>query len=351
MRERIRYLGACALCALALAWSVPAALAAGGPETVTEGGFTAEISDGAAVITQWNPNLYDWSPVVPTTIGGYPVKKLGDGVFWGSRLDAVTLPEGLEEIGESTFAGSTLSSVRLPESLKVIGKQAFYACKLSGTLHIPASVESIGIYGFSYNQLSAFSVDAGNQSYCSQDGVLFDKSKTTLYNYPTARLDSSYTVPESVELLFCTSFANARNLRNLYVRSSSPSLSAMKYTFFGDRLTVWCRSGTNLYSQLEGGKLSGEELTVKQPPDPFVDCTVLADGTATVTLAGDFLDKKCFLAMYSGENKLLALRAVDSGWDTGVYSFPAQSGASEIRLFQLDQSYRPAEACETLWRR
>lgn len=350
MRERIRYLGACALFALVLVWSVPAALAAGVPETVTEGSFTAEISDGAAVITHWNPDPNSRSAVVPESIGGYPVKKLGGGVFSGTRLDTVTLPEGLEEIGDSAFAKSTLSSVRLPESLKAIGKEAFYTCRLSGTLHIPASVESIGIYAFSYNQLSAFSVHEDNPSYCSQDGVLFSGDKTILYNYPTARADSSYTVPESVELLFCTSFGNAGNLRDVYVPSSAPGLRAMTYTFFGDRLTVWCRPGTYLYSQLEGGKLSGVELTVKQPPDRLVDCAVLDDGTIVMTLLGDFAGKKCFLAMYSGNGRLLALRAVDSGWTAGVYTFPGQSGVSEIRLFQLDSSCRPAEICETLWR-
>ena len=57
---------------------------------------------------------------------------------------------GLEEIGASLFVGSSLSSVTFGNNsaVKTIGANAFGACQLSGTLSLPASVESIGFGAF-----------------------------------------------------------------------------------------------------------------------------------------------------------------------------------------------------------
>ncbi|MBQ6863053.1 MAG: leucine-rich repeat protein, partial [Clostridia bacterium] len=54
-------------------------------------------------------------------------------------------------------------------------------------------------------------VDADNTAYCSEDGVLFNKSKTELIQYPVGNARTSYTIPDSVTsigdvaFLYCTS--------------------------------------------------------------------------------------------------------------------------------------------------
>ena len=45
--------------------------------------------------------------------------------------------------------------------------------------------------------LTAITVDAANPAYSSVDGVLFDKSQTTLLQYPDGKA-GAYTIPDSV---------------------------------------------------------------------------------------------------------------------------------------------------------
>ena len=51
------------------------------------------------------------------------------------------------------------------------------------------------------NQLTAITVADGNEHFSAQDGILFDKDKTTLIAYPTAKTGTSYTVPAGVTVL------------------------------------------------------------------------------------------------------------------------------------------------------
>lgn len=354
MKKGMIFLRVCVLLALVLPWSLTTAGAAGEAVTVTEGAFTAEIAEGVATVTAWDPGGFTESVTVPGTIGGYPVRRIGPRAFSGEALSQLTLPEGLEEIGEGAFAynGGTLASLRLPESLKTIGREAFMGSNLTGTVRIPASVESIGEYAFSYNRVREFRVDGDNPSYCSEDGVLFDKAKTILYNYPTARTDSAYTVPRSVGLLYCTSFARAGNLRELYVPSPDASLRGMMYTFVDDELDVWCRTGSRLYTQLGSGYFQqAVRLTPKELPALSVDCTETGGGTLSVDLKGDFIGETCFLGLYAGTGRLLSLRAVDSGWTVAAYTFSGVPSSAKLLLFQLDGSLRPAAARELLWSR
>ena len=89
------------------------------------------------------------------------------------------------------------------------------------TLEIPASVTSIGENPFGINDfLSSINVAAGNQSYASQDGVLFNKSMTELLLYPTAKKDKSYTVPDSVKAIGNGAFGNCNNLTDVTIGDS-----------------------------------------------------------------------------------------------------------------------------------
>src|SRR5664279_1580544 len=63
---------------------------------------------------------------------------------------------------------------------------------------IPGSVTNIGDSSFSScDSLTAIAVDASNPAYSSVDGVLFDKSQTSLAEYPGGKT-GSYTIPNSV---------------------------------------------------------------------------------------------------------------------------------------------------------
>jgi hypothetical protein len=73
-------------------------------------------------------------------------------------------------------------------------------------------------------------VSPSNSNYSSDsDGVLFDYSKNTLIKYPTARINITYSIPNSVSSIADDAFANALRLTEVTIPSSVTSIG---YTAF-----------------------------------------------------------------------------------------------------------------------
>jgi hypothetical protein len=112
---------------------------------------------------------------------------IGDGAFSGcTALTGVTIPSSVTIIGDSAFSGSTaLTGVSIPSSVTIIGDSAFSGCTALIGVTIPANVTIIGDSAFSgCTALAGITVEDANRAYSSEDGVLFDKAKTTLIKYP-----------------------------------------------------------------------------------------------------------------------------------------------------------------------
>lgn len=166
------------------------------------------------------------------------------------EINTCRVENGVTRIGNNAFnLCYYMTEVTLPASLTSIGDQAFLQTGL-GRVTIPAQVTSIGTYAFSYcRNMQAITVASGNPAYVSQDGALFNKAMTTLYHYPLASARTSYTVPSSVTMLYCTSFAQATHLTNLWV--PNPNCWYMGYTFYGDTgMTVHYMTGSQMQQRV-----------------------------------------------------------------------------------------------------
>ena len=136
------------------------------------------------------------------------VTNIGNGVFSGcTLLTSVTLPSSLTSIGNGAFSGCTsLISINIPSLVTSIGATAFRQSGLT-SLTIPFSVTSIGFTAFCFTKnLTNINVDSNNPNYSSQDGVLFNKNKTILFQYPTWNSRLTYTVPSTVTTIESRSF-------------------------------------------------------------------------------------------------------------------------------------------------
>ena len=105
--------------------------------------FSYTIEDGKATITGYTGE--ETELVIPNTISGYPVTKIGDGAFIeNSSLISVTFPESVTDIGRYAFGYCTnLMSVTIPDSVTVIKRGAFRNCTSLTTIIIPENVTSM----------------------------------------------------------------------------------------------------------------------------------------------------------------------------------------------------------------
>jgi hypothetical protein len=144
------------------------------------------------------------------------VISIGGNAFAGcSSLTSVTIGTNVTSIGTIAFGSCTnLTSVTIPTSVTNIGIRAFAVCTSLTNIAIPKSVTSIGAGAFaSCDNLTEITVDPLNLVYSSVDGVLFNRSQTTLIACPGGKT-GSYTVLQSVTNIgssafsFCTSLTS-----------------------------------------------------------------------------------------------------------------------------------------------
>lgn len=168
---------------------------------------------------------------VPNSYDGYYTSnnEIGNSFFYRCKgLTSIALPESITSIGEIAFAGCTsLTSIVIPESVISIGQRAFSDCDKLTTISIPEKVTSIGLRAFDFCVgLQQINVDINNQKYCSIEGVLFNKNKTTIIKYPEDKNDSQYTIPEGVTSIAWTVFTFSNHLHSISIPKSVTSISS-----------------------------------------------------------------------------------------------------------------------------
>ena len=156
------------------------------------------------------------------------VTSISDGTFNGcSSLKSVTIPESVTSIGASAFYDcSSLVSVTIPSNTVSIDESAFSYCSALTSVSIPASVTSIGKWAF-YNCsiLTGITVDENNAYYSSDvNGVLFNKSKTELIQYPAGNTRTSYTIPNTVKNVSDSAFQYCSNLSSVIISNGVVSI-------------------------------------------------------------------------------------------------------------------------------
>ncbi|MCM1061219.1 MAG: leucine-rich repeat domain-containing protein [Eubacterium sp.] len=139
--------------------------------------------------------------------------------------------------------GKTDTVYTMPDS--VIDFDSVYV-NLSNTfikeLNIGASFQCNSIMSslFRCSGLEAINVSANNQTFSSEDGVLFSNDMKTLLIYPKKKNNTTYTIPDGVETISREAFGNNENLTSIV---------------FSDSVTTIESSGFNACSNLTSVEL------------------------------------------------------------------------------------------------
>jgi hypothetical protein len=227
--------------------------------------FTYTTNNGTITITGYTGPGGD--VIIPDTINGLPVTAIGDQAFaWRQGLASVTIPNSVLRIERYAFyncnfltnvtIGSSVSnigsyafdtcvgltSLTIPDSVISIGDSAFFDCASLTSVWIGNSVISIGGGAFAAcRSLSAIPVAANNPAYSSVEGVLCNKSQTTLVQCPAGKA-GSYSIPNAITSIGFAAFEYCSSLTSVLVPASVTGFGVG--AFYGcTSLTAVCFQG------------------------------------------------------------------------------------------------------------
>ena len=183
------------------------------------GNFRTEVIDDGSSIQIIDYSGKGENVRIPPRINGLLVTSIGDEAFLQKELTGVVIPDSVTHIGDYAFSMNDFANVTIPNSVTHIGDSAFSHCQLTG-ITIPNSVTHIGNGAFAGNQLmgvaipdsviymgpgvfrinenlKSIDVAPNNPNYSSSDGVLYNKDRTALLQWPQGK-SGAVIIPNDV---------------------------------------------------------------------------------------------------------------------------------------------------------
>ena len=231
--------------------------------------LTYTTTDGEVAITDCDTAAIG-ELVIPNTIEGSPVTSIGKRALSGCKLlTSITIPDSVTGIAINAFnfcsnlaaievSGQNMNYTTLdgvlfnkektelircpaaklgahytiPNSVKSIGDSALGGCENLKSITIPDSVTGIAINAFNFcSNLAAIEVSGQNMNSTAIDGVLLNKEKTELIEYPKAKKDTNYMVPDSVTSIGKSALAGCKNLTRITIPESVHSIGEGAFNF------------------------------------------------------------------------------------------------------------------------
>ena len=142
-------------------------------------------------------------------------------------------PNDSKEDWRNTQYASLIERVIIEEGITRIETFTLERCTNLESITIPKSVVNIDSFALDgYDNLKSINVDINNRNYTSEDGVLYDKNKTRLMIYPSAKSDiKEYHIPQSVTWIETYAFSECRNIESIIVPDSVTRIDS--YAFEG----------------------------------------------------------------------------------------------------------------------
>ena len=265
----------------------------------------------AGVTTIGNEAFLNCSSLTSVTIPN-SVTTIGLRAFDGCRsLTSVTIPNSVTTIRECAFDSCySLTSVKIGNSVTTIGDCAFRYCNSLTSVTIPNSVTTIGVGAFDgCRSLTSIDVASGNLNYSSKDGVLFDKNKSTLIQYPIGNKRTEYTIPNSVTTIGSYAFDDCSNLTSVTIPNSVTTIGSYAFDDCSNLTSVTIPNSVTTI-----GKYA------------FSDCSGLTSvtiGNSVTTIGGH---------AFSGCSGLTSVTIPNSVTTIGEYAFEFCSGLTSVTI-------------------
>ena len=346
----------------------------------TSGDYEYEIlDDGTVEINKYNGTASSVS--VPSTVDGKKVTKIGSWAFSDcNSLTSVTIPNGVTSIEESAFSNCTsLIGITIPNSVTRIGGWVFYHCTSLKNINIPDSVISIGDVAFYdtaiyYNNwvndvlyignhiievrvsedfyidknivtiadgafddtgVTNINVDINNKNYSSKNGVLYNKNKTELIRYPAGKADTSFTIPNTVNIIKEGAFRSCGYLKSVTIPDSVTDIGRYAFSYCTDLSKIsMSKNIKNIYSDsFEGTEYYDNKSNWSDGVLYIGNCLIKADEES---VSGKYSIKAGTTAIagsaFSCCRDITGISVPGSVTSIGRYAFDACSGLTDITL-------------------
>jgi hypothetical protein len=294
--------------------------------------------EGGKILVRNNNELAAYPSASGNITVGSPITKIGDGAFRScANLTSVTIGNGVTSIGGNAFEYCyNLTSVTIGNDVTSIGYQAFYNCGNLTSVTIPDNVTNIGNEAFNgcnltsitigsgvtnmnwtsfsyFSNLTSINVVADNTAYSSNDGVLYNKDKTTLIAYSPGKTDTSFTVPNSVTSIGGRAFGNCQNLISVTMPNNVTSIGGMAFEYCYNIASVTIGNGVTSIAWYA-----------------FVDCRSLTSVTfqGTIPSSGFFDNGRVHQNAFPGDLRTKFYAADPDNGTPGTYTTTAPTGDS-----------------------
>jgi len=215
---------------------------------------------------------------------GKGVKILNGSVFeFCSSLSWVEMSVGLKAICDHAFASCTsLKRIELSDSVYHIDKYAFYGCTGLQSIKFGKGVGDVSPYAFlECTSLVEFIVDEDNRSFVSINGTLYTKDLKELVHYPSARKEQYFIVPKGMRCIRTGAILAPKSLKRFIVEDGNESFVSEDGVLFSKDLREIVR-----YPAGKGRSYSIPYGTLYISEDAFFGCSlrnmVIPDGVRTI---------------------------------------------------------------------
>lgn len=185
--------------------------------SVSEFEYVDGAKSGTIEITAYNGD--DKNVVIPEKIKGNTVVSVGMGAFINSDITSVEIPDTVTIIEAKAFYQcANLETVKMSQSIKSIGESAFIQCAKLKSIDLPETLTTLGGAAFYGCESLSFNIKE-NADFTFDDGVLYNKAKTTVYWVSGGKDLSDFTFPSTVTTFLPYALAGHSELVSFIVPS------------------------------------------------------------------------------------------------------------------------------------
>ena len=257
-----------------------------------------------------------------------------------------------------------------------IDNNAFFHYDNLTSITIPDSVTTIsGDIFYRSNELSDITVSSENTAFCSIDGVLFSKDRTTLIRFPPNHPEEDYVIPEEVTSIDQGAFFVCDNLACITIPDNVTDINDDLFIYCDKLSCIEVSSENPDYCSIEGVLFSKDKTTlIRFPANHFVEGYVIPWGVNSigvnafrlshltsitipkgVTSIGDSAFDCCFdltditipdsvtsigIHAFNNCDSLTSITIPDRVTSIGVYAFNSCEKLSKIKVSSENPAFR-----------